>query len=767
MASERAVWGRAWYIGPVVVALTGWMAVLATLAPHQAGPGITCDEPYHTLVAKRQVWALERYGLVFFTRPVVEEVFPFRPGGPPAHPPMIHWILGLVHRLVDPAPGQKEVVSIIGARLAAGLGYGLLIFLVGLWTARQAGPLAGTAAALACGLMPRVFAHGHLAALEIWTAFWLLAAVMAAGWAETTTTRPSGLRGLLARAGTSWPQWRWLVAGLCWGFALLSRFHAFLIGPVVIAWLLLPRKARPAFPPSKKTCLSPPRERPAGPQAGRVRGQISLSHSLPPPSTPLPLIERIKRGLLHLAKKVQGGCLASAAFWPKVLIWSAGAGAIFFTGWPWLWYSTVEHLQLYLASATQRQPIHVYYLGRVWLDYQVPWHYPWLIFATTVPVGLLLLGLVGLWAGLRAWAKEPQWGLLAGLAGAGLLLFSWPGVPVYDGERLFLFVYPIWAIFVGLGCCQVQEMFLLWVSRSGKQMLPAILDRLPFMSFLRPRKYTSPLPTAGEGSPPSGRPAEGAPATTRDILPTPGVIPVQAGIQTTHPLPTAGEGGPALAGPSEGEHSHERPCSMSFLRTQESRPLEAADDSGGGRIATLKLRRLIGGFLLAFVALQGVGLVFYHPCQLSYYNLLVGSLAGADRLGLEVNYWADAVREPLLQEAAANAPGQPVLFAPHLAPFQAPGIAISSPALTESQTELIGWDPNIHSALVGKKPSDHPAPVPSEPLGSKKSSIYWLIVYHRKADLAVVEPLLAKATVVAEYSLQGVWLARLLKLPDP
>lgn len=623
MGSTHLAWWKGWYIGPGVVAVGAWMAVLATLAPHRAGPGISCDELYHTLTAKRQVWALARYGLGFFTPPVVQEVFPFQPGGPPAHPPLVHWVFGLVHWLVDPAPEEKQVVSIVGARLGGALGYGLLVLLVGLWTARHAGPLAGTTAALACAMMPRVFAHGHFAALEIWTALALLGAALAAAWAETST------------AGR--PELRWLAAGTVWGLALLTRFHAVLLGPVLFGWLLL-------------------------------------------------------RWLLL---RRNGHCPACGILWQKLGIWSVGAAAVFFAGWPWLWYSPLEQLQLYLASATQRQPIHVYYLGRVWFDYEVPWHYPWLIFGSTVPVGLLVLGLVGLWAVLQAWPTRPQGAILASLAGAGLGLFSWPGVPVYDGERLFLFVYPIWAIFVGLGCLRVQEVLLRWVARNGLYNLTG----------------------------------------------------------------------------------------------------------GMFRVVQVPLDRLIGGGLLLMVALQGVGLVLYHPCQLSYYNLLVGGLAGAERIGLEVNYWADAVREPLLQEAAAQAPGQTVFFAPHLAPFQAPGIAISSPALAESQTELVGWDPAVHAPpfrrdraeqarqtlpdaqtpslppitmppgerlpSTGSPENRLPPLSPSPANQTQKPAVGWLIVYHRKADLAAVEPLLVNAPVVAEYSLRGVWLARLLKLPNP
>ena len=53
-------------------------------------------------------------------------------------------------------------------------------------------------------------------------------------------------------------------------------------------------------------------------------------------------------------------------------------------------------------------------------------------------------------------------------------------------------------------------------------------------------------------------------------------------------------------------------------------------------------RRLILVFLFCCYWLsQATGMVSLHPYQLSYYNLLVGGLHGADKLGLEVTYWGD------------------------------------------------------------------------------------------------------------------------------
>jgi hypothetical protein len=44
----------------------------------------------------------------------------------------------------------------------------------------------------------------------------------------------------------------------------------------------------------------------------------------------------------------------------------------------------------------------------------------------------------------------------------------------------------------------------------------------------------------------------------------------------------------------------------------------------------------------------------HRPTYLSYYNLAVGGLRGADALGLEMNYWGDAVTRSLLTQALAK-----------------------------------------------------------------------------------------------------------------
>jgi len=519
--------------GPAAVAVLTVLGVTATLAPHRGGPGATCDELYHVAAGKRLVLAIRHEGLGFFSPESIRRNFPWRPGGPPVHPPLGNWILGWTHHLFDPAPEEPNVVSLAAARFAPALGLGLLTFLVGLWMAVAEGPFCGTVAAAAVPLVPRVFGHGHLAALDLLTAAFFTAALVALAEAVRRGGRPRQLAA----------------AGVVWGLAMLVRLHGLLLLPTAALWLVwrLRRRAGPAL-----------------------------------------------------------------------AAWLLAGGATFFVGWPWLWLAPIAHLRLFLASATGRQPLRVFYAGQVWADHDVPWHYPLVMFLVALPVGLLLLGGLGLWAKRRQQAADTGYWLAIGTLAFLLGLFAWPGVPVYDGVRLFLMVFPLWAISVGVGAKWVVE--------------------------------------------------------------------------------------------------------------------QQAWKSIGERVRM--------GLVGMFVLLQGVPLAVFHPLQLSHYSLLVGGLAGAERLGFESTYWGDAVTEPLLAVAAAGVPGERVLYGPNLAPFQAPAVQISSPSLLDGGVELVGWEPaarEVADCRIG-------------------------VFYRRKADLGEIPRRFWDAEVLAERRVQGVWLARVVRL---
>lgn len=500
--------------------LAGLM-VIATLGD----PGITVDEPLDVRPGRTYVEALRKYGWHFFDRRVVDQVF--RDNA--EHPSLGRWLLGLASTFGEPFEellGGSDPFSVHSGRLAPAVCFAALVGLVTRFTGRRYGLAAGAGAGCALGLMPRLFAHAHFAALDTFLCFfWTLALLAAVKAAE----RPAPL-GSMA------------LAGLCWGLALLVKIHAWLLAPVVMV-----------------AALS--RHRPA-----RAAGAVA--------------------------------------------VWALAGWSLFFAGWPWLWYDTWSRLTAYLGTSTQRASLLVQYFGAVYADKDVPWHYPWLYFAVTVPVGLHALGAVGLVEAGRNRAQDKFPLLLLAVILEFLLLFS-TRVPVYDGERLFLVVFPCWAILIGLGWRAVWR----WAG------------------------------------------------------------------------------------------------SRVWLRAA----------------------------AVAVLAGQGYGLAALHPFQLSYYNLLVGGLPGAERLGLELTYWGDTVDRTLLDELARHGePGQSAALVPTLHDIQP----------TASMT----------AALVQRRVSL----VPQQAAGKAR----WLVGYRRTAYWpAGLGARLNPGGAIATRSRQGVWLAGLWTQP--
>jgi len=199
--------------------------------------------------------------------------------------------------------------------------------------------------------------------------------------------------------------------------------------------------------------------------------------------------------------------------------------------WPWLWFDPAARFSEYFLRTTQRSIIYVWYFGERYADRDVPWHYPAVLFLATVPVGLQALGLIGLVGGERRPGRERPAQLVLGEMLFPLVLFSLPKVAVYDGERLFLIVFPLWAIMIGRGGA------LAW-------------------TWLR-RKCT-------------------------------------------------------------------------------------------GRVAAIVAATFLVG--------QAWGVLADWSCWLSYYNLSLGGLRGADRLGMELDYWGEAVTRDFLEQVVHAVP---------------------------------------------------------------------------------------------------------------
>lgn len=323
---------------------------------------------------------------------------------------------------------------------------------------------------------------------------------------------------------------------------------------------------------------------------------------------------------------------------PAWLLWSAVGSVTFIAGWPWLWpidlpgqpagfAGSIHRLREFLATGTERASIYVWYFGRQYAGNVTPWHFAPLFFAITTPIAVLVFGAVGQVTSLRRNAESPRRFMIAAAFFGSLAVFCLP-VQRYDGERLYLFVFPLWCILAGVGGA-------------------ALTDRL-----------YSPWKSVGV-------------------------------------------------------------C--------------------------------LTGILLAFPAWEIRRL---HPHSLSYYNLLVGGLPGAEAKGLEPTYWGESLTPRLLEKLAAAAEPNdvavlaPTLYAGHAGYLSSPGLAAKSIVVLPGDQVL--------------PPGETPPPN-HEPAGPVK----WAILFHRTGYLIDPIPsrLLEQGETIAEESMDGVWLGRVVRLP--
>lgn len=287
----------------------------------------------------------------------------------------------------------------------------------------------------------------------------------------------------------------------------------------------------------------------------------------------------------------------------------------FFALWPWLWLEPVENLSEYLGRTTDRQTVYNYYLGTRYgappPDANVPavpWHYTLVTFLITVPVGLHVLGFTSAVRVVKDRFSDWQGVVLLGTA-VPLVAFTLVA-PVYDGARLFLVSYPLWAIVIGLGFSSSLE-------------------------FAKRKRST-------------------------------------------------------------------------FLRNA-----------------------LILGF-----ALQAIGTVSSGPFYLSYYNFAVGGTAGADAIGMERSYWAEAATKSLWEEVPKNST---VYIVPVLDMYRLESLRKYTPVI---QRRGIRLEPFKYD--LSKQPG-------------------LLLILHRRAEAEWIHDYAASKKPISQVTLQGVPLATLVE----
>lgn len=171
----------------------------------------------------------------------------------------------------------------------------------------------------------------------------------------------------------------------------------------------------------------------------------------------LALLSKIQAVLIPIPLVAWAVWRYRAAAVRPLIAWGLTAAAVFFVGWPWLWIDPLTHTWQYFAQTTDRVSLKVFYFGTTYVDRDTPWHYPFVMFLITVPIGWQLLGILGAAAKPAEPGERARSLLLGGVMLLALTLFAIPGIVVYDGARLFLPVFPLWAIFIGRGAVRFRD----------------------------------------------------------------------------------------------------------------------------------------------------------------------------------------------------------------------------------------------------------------------------------------------------------------------
>ncbi|MEX0727849.1 MAG: hypothetical protein WEB58_02640 [Planctomycetaceae bacterium] len=393
---------------PAVIAIAAFFAIVSSIDPagsyprSRTGPGLTIDEVFNVEQGAYLVEGMRGYGWGAMHPASLMEIF----GHPiylPDHPPLGRLMLGLSHetvRVMFPPVDVGSRFTTAAARPASALAFALLVLLVGGVTANWFGRNAGVIAAISLVLMPRLFGHAHLAALESWLNLTYLACVL--GTIHFWTRQPADEPATVAIPTHKIAFW----TGTLWGLALLTKIQAVLIPIPFIIWTLW---------------------------RWRLKGIVPLA------------------------------------------IWGAAGFIVFFLGWPWLWIDPWNHLAAYFGRASERVSLNAWYFGERFADKNVPWHYSFVMFFTTIPLAFHLLAGWGCWHAGRADEKQSvirQRSMLV-IASAlwPLVMFALPGIAVYDGERLFLCSFPLWSVMIGRGGVFLWEALRLRMSSRRATMI--------------------------------------------------------------------------------------------------------------------------------------------------------------------------------------------------------------------------------------------------------------------------------------------------------
>jgi 4-amino-4-deoxy-L-arabinose transferase-like glycosyltransferase len=146
---------------------------------------------------------------------------------------------------------------------------------------------------------------------------------------------------------------------------------------------------------------------------------------------------------------------------------------VFLLAWPWLWFDTAARIGEYVGFHLNHYGIYFLYFGEIYSKSPfAPWHAPFVMAFSTVPVATSVLAIAGMffgWPLIRArlrFVEGPdddlrrQGDLLLSIGLHALftiLIVALSGGAKYGGEKLFMPFFPFWALLAGYGAVAMFE----------------------------------------------------------------------------------------------------------------------------------------------------------------------------------------------------------------------------------------------------------------------------------------------------------------------
>lgn len=206
---------------PVLVFIFSLLIVSITIPDY----GVAWDEPFSIFSADGTVFGLSGSYLQWLARPSLRKEWLELNWSPNhEHPPFAKLLIGLSHHLF-----RSLIGSTYSARVASALLFSALLVLVYLMMKRWFNWRVGIFASASLFLMPRVFAHAHLAELDIVLCLTTFAVIVGI----EATARDIRYGPLL---------------GFLWGVSLLTKINAIFLPGIFVPYLIWRLRRRAVLP---------------------------------------------------------------------------------------------------------------------------------------------------------------------------------------------------------------------------------------------------------------------------------------------------------------------------------------------------------------------------------------------------------------------------------------------------------------------------------------------------------------------------------------